>query len=61
MKIIQIIPVTEKVYSKSLRGDVSYKEYLTIYGLGDDGVMYEKVSRSKKDIWKKVITSEDVK
>jgi uncharacterized protein (UPF0218 family) len=36
-------------------------EYVVIYGLGDDGVLYEKVTKSKKEVWKKIISSEDVK
>ena len=63
MKIIQVIATTERVYNARtlMRDDNSYREYVVIYGLGDDGVLYQKVTKAKKDVWKKVITSDDVK
>lgn len=66
MKIIQIVAM-EKV---STIGSKAMKSTI-IYGLSDDGILYERIKFKDKDMeeveemkvkykWKKVLTSEDI-
>lgn len=59
MKIIQIIPIKEKHYHAL--SSSKYVENQIFYGLGDDGILYKMVGSSSKQLWQKVISSEDVK